>query len=426
MHDQAPEKREKRDLILIAKDELITCPNDEHQFPLDQGLAEQTVRRLEHDYREQLDNLRARLNRELRAEYELALSQRAEQIRAEEAEKLRIGQIELTEKMRLNQAQIQQLEEKLVGQTRENLKLETLLRELKEQHTWALDRKAAETREAVRNEAFAQAEERFRTKFAEEQEQMRLKQEELRRQRDDALRTAEELKRRMEQGSQQTQGETLELLLEATLPHRFPSDRFSPVAKGVHGADIIHTVITADGRICGSITWETKNAQNWNRKWIEKLRQDLIDNKSEFGVLVTAALPEEIIGFGQVDGIWICGLSCWYGLALALRQQLVRLELARASAEGRKEKLDVVYRYLTGPEFRERITTVVNTFVAMQSQLAKERRALQKQWKEREKQIESVLENFSSIYGDLQGMIGSVNLPTITPLELPESEVEEE
>jgi hypothetical protein len=148
----------------------------------------------------------------------------------------------------------------------------------------------------------------------------------------------------------------------------------------------------------------------------------MIANKSEFGVLVSTVLPPGVNHFGLIEGLWVCDLTVWPILASTLRQQLMALTFARLSAQGRDTKMEILYRYLTGPEFRERVNAILRTFVGMQEQLEKEKRALIKQWGAREKQIETVINGLSGMYGDLQGIIGSASLPEISSLKLEEPE----
>ncbi|MBV8276693.1 MAG: DUF2130 domain-containing protein [Verrucomicrobia bacterium] len=313
---------------------------------------------------------------------------------------------------------IQEIRNQLTEKNASEINLKQAIEELKLSHQEALLKASTEARQAAAAEALQKAEQEMKQRFDEELESLRLKQRELEKQRDDAKQVAEELRRRMAQGSQQTQGEVLELILERELANRFGSDRIEPISKGVFGADVVQHVLSADGRLCGSITWETKNAQNWNPKWLAKLRTDMIANKSEFGVLVSTVLPEGVNHFGFVDGLWVCDLTVWPVLASTLRQQLMALTFARLSAEGRDAKMEIVYRYLTGPEFRERVNAILRTFVGMKEQLEREKRALIKQWGAREKQIETVIDGLSGMYGDLQGIIGSASLPEISSLKL--------
>jgi hypothetical protein len=313
---------------------------------------------------------------------------------------------------------IDEIRRQLSEKSAAEFELQQSIEALKAEQNLALAKAAADAREQSRIEAMSWAEKTLGETFEQKLAGLRLKQRELEKQRDDAKQAADELRRRMEQGSQQAQGEALELTLEAELAFRFPTDRVEPIANGAYGADILHTVVTADGRNCGSITWETKNAQSWNSKWLEKLRTDVISSKSEFGVLVSTALPEGVKYFDQIDGMYVCSLSVWFAVAAMLRQQIINLAFARASAEGRDQKMDVVYRYLTGPEFRERVNAIIQTFVGMQDQLNQEKRALMKHWSRREKQIQTVLDGLSGMYGDLQGIIGTASLPEIETLEI--------
>ena len=403
-------RQNEPDEIVIKLSEQICCPFDTtHQFPLRQGLQESTIHQL-------LDRF-ARQRAELRIELEAAL-------RHELEAHAKVREKELNEQNELLQQRLEDFRDQLAQSAQSEHRLKESLDQLKQEQGIAIEKAVAKVREAMRAEATLQAERSFREKFEGELEKLRLKQAELEKQRDDALRTAEELKRRMEQGSQQAQGEVLELALERELPIRFPTDQITPVSKGIYGADLVQTVVSPSGQTCGSITWETKNAQNWNSKWIEKLRYDMIANKSEFAVLVTMVLPPEIRHFGQLNGIWVCDLPSWPGLATVLRLQVLNLAAARASAEGRDQKMDILYKYLTGPEFRERVNAVMHTFIQMQDQLNREKRAISKHWSTREKQVQKVLEGMAGMYGDLQGIIGKTSLPEIEALELAYGEEE--
>ncbi len=93
-----------------------------------------------------------------------------------------------------------------------------------------------------------------------------MREAEFRKKIDDAHKANEDLKRKLEQGSQQLQGEVLELELEDMLTHAYPLDQVEAVAKGVRGADVVHTVILRSGTVAGKIIWETKRAENWSNK----------------------------------------------------------------------------------------------------------------------------------------------------------------
>ena len=234
---------------------------------------------------------------------------------------------------------------------------------------------------------------------------------------EDLRKSLAEAKRKSEQGSMETQGEALELDLEANLNSHFPHDGISPVPKGIRGADVIQTVHNESMVDCGSIIWETKNTKAWNSAWIDKLKDDQRAIGANLAVLVSRELPEGVKAFGHVDGIWVASLASYIPLAMALRQQLVQVTFARSASEGKSEKMELVYAYLSGDAFRHKVEAIVETFVGMQEQLNKEKRAYARLWKEREKQIERIIENTAGMYGDVRGLIGSA-VPEIQALTL--------
>ena len=227
----------------------------------------------------------------------------------------------------------------------------------------------------------------------------------------------EDAKRKSEQGSQETQGEALELDLEHKLKHQFPQDEISPVSKGVRGADIIHSVTNNQMEFCGKILWEAKNTKSWSQAWIQKLKDDQMANSANISILVSTVLPEGIKSFAQIDGVWVCSVANALPLVSALREQLIQLNFARASAKGKDEKMEMMFQYLTGDEFRQRIETIVSAFDSLQMQIMRERRAMEKQWREREKQIERIMLNTTGMHADVKGIFGN-SVQDVKALEL--------
>ncbi len=215
-----------------------------------------------------------------------------------------------------------------------------------------------------------------------------------------------DLKQKADQGSQQTQGEVLELLLEDQLRARFPLDIIEPIGKGESGADVLQHVRDDGGQICGKILWESKRTKNWQDPWLAKLRGDQRDAGADLAVIASVALPKEVTHFDHIDGIWVSSLSCVLPVTAALRQALVQLAFARRAGEGQETKVQQVYAYLTGPRFRQRVETIVEKFTDMQEDFEKERRVITKQWAKREEQIRMVLDATAGMYGDLQGIAG--------------------
>jgi hypothetical protein len=253
------------------------------------------------------------------------------------------------------------------------------------------------------------------------EENHKLKDMEKDKQLEDMKKQIEELKRKAEQGSQKIQGEVLELELEKILKDEFQFDEIEPVSAGIRGGDIIHTVKTQSGRICGKILWESKRTKNWSDAWIQKLKDDQREAKADLAVIVSEALPRGFSHFRQIDGVWVTDLPSVLSLAVALRFLLIQIATTRELQTGKEEKMEIVYNYLTGPEFRNRVQAIVEAFISLKRDLDSEKRAMENIWAKREKQIEKVVLNISGMHGDLEGIVGAT-LPTIKLLELTEGD----
>jgi hypothetical protein len=219
-------------------------------------------------------------------------------------------------------------------------------------------------------------------------------------------RQIEELKRKAEQGSQQLQGEVLELDLESQLKAKFPRDTIEPVPKGQFGGDIIQRVFGPHGNLCGTLLWESKRTKNWSDGWLAKLREDQRAAKADLALIVSTALPRGIDGFDLVEGIWIVEPRYFIPVATALRQSIIELAAVRQTREGQQTKMGMVYEYLTGPRFRQRVEAIVEQFAEMHEDLDKERRTMTRLWAKREEQIRGVIDSTAGMYGDLQGIAG--------------------
>lgn len=296
-------------------------------------------------------------------------------------------------------AEAQQLQAQFIRKQRE---LDDAKRELE----LTVERRVQESITAAREQAKLQAEEELKLKLLEREQTI-----------SSMHRQIEELKRRSEQGSQQLQGEVLELELEELLRAKFPFDTIDPVPKGEFGGDLLHRVTTPVGQPAGIILWETKRTKNWSDTWLPKLREDQRSARAELAVIVSHALPQGITSFDLVEGIWVAGPRYALPLALALRSSLIELSLARQAREGQQTKMELVYDYLLGPRFKQRIEAIVEKFTAMQSDLEKERRSMMRLWSKREEQIRLVIDTTVGMYGDLQGIAGQ-SLQAIEGLEL--------
>lgn len=282
------------------------------------------------------------------------------------------------------------------------------LKEEREAFEVEMARKLDAERTTIRQQMTQQLDEQNRLKFAEREKII-----------EDLRREMEALQRKATQGSQQTQGEVMELDLAVNLDAAFPSDRFEAVSKGVRGADVAQTVISPTGRNCGIILYESKRTKSWADAWVPKLKEDMRNAKAELGVIVTETLPEGIKRFGLVDGVWVTDYTSVLPLASSLRFTLHQIAIAKLTQDGAKEKAALLYSYLTGAEFRQRVEGVIEAFTTMKEDLDAEKRALTKHWAKREKQLGQVVENMASMFGDIQGISGNA-LPDIKALALPE------
>jgi hypothetical protein len=237
----------------------------------------------------------------------------------------------------------------------------------------------------------------------------------------DMRRQIEDLNRKSEQGSQQAQGEVLEVELEAILRATFRFDDFDPVGKGVKGGDVLHTIRTELGHPCGTVLWEAKRTKNWSDGWITKLKEDQRAAKADLGVIITTTLPKGIRGIGQIEGVWVADFASIIPLATAIRAIVSQVAQARAALSGKNEKMELLYSYLSGPGFKQRIEAIVESFERMRKDLNGEKIAFQRIWAKRETELTGVIHTTSGLWGDLQGLIGT-SLPHIKNLELPHEE----
>jgi hypothetical protein len=219
------------------------------------------------------------------------------------------------------------------------------------------------------------------------------------------------------QGSQQTQGEALELRLEEDLSRLFPADDFEPVPKGIRGADLIQRVRSASGKLAGTILWEFKQTKTWSDDWIYKLKEDQRELSAEIAAIVTSTLPRTLNHMGTVENIWVAQPHLAKCLAHSLREQILQVHQARATNLIPEDQKENVFRYLTGTKFRQSIEGQIETVSSLLEDLHKEKRAFVKAWASREQQLNQLLNFKASLYGDLQGILGK-SLPSISHLEM--------
>ena len=260
-------------------------------------------------------------------------------------------------------------------------------------------------------------------KTSDEQNELKL------RQKDEQLRQLQEqlqiAQRKAEQGSMQLQGEVQELAIEEYLVDRYPFDVIEEIKKGARGGDCIQVVHTREVQNCGKIYYESKRTKDFQKSWIEKFKADMRTKGVDVGVLVTEVLPSELDRMGLYEGVWVCTFEEFKGLSSVLRESIIKLHHAKKGEENKTDKMSLLYSYLTSTEFSMQIEAIVEGFTQMQSDLDGEKRSMARIWKQREKQIEKVLENTIGMYGSIKGIAGNA-IGHVKALELPYSDVEEE
>ncbi len=259
---------------------------------------------------------------------------------------------------------------------------------------------------------------RFKEKLHQEMEsqnEMRFREKE--QQLEQLKKQLQEAQRKVELGSQQLQGEVQELAIEEYLKMQFPLDDILEVKKGAYGGDCLQIVHTREMQNCGKIYYESKRTKEFQRTWIEKFKADMRRENADVGVIVSEAMPKELERMGLLEGVWICTFEEFKALCAVLRESVIKVQNARKSQENKQDKMSLLYHYLTSSEFKMQIEAIVEGFVQMQSDLDSEKRAMQRLWKQREKQIQKVLENTIGMYGSLKGIAGNA-IGDVKALEL--------
>ena len=373
-------------------DNSIKCPGCGQTIEITQILREQLEKENQESFQKKLTEVQKNAEDKIRKELE-------------EKSLLEVKELKTS---------LEEKEQKLSQMREEELKLRETKRKLEEREKdleLETQRKIDEERKKIEYEVLKRADDQHRLKDLEKEKTIQ-----------DLKKSLDEAQRKANQGSQQTQGEVLELDLENTLRIAFPNDQIEPVGKGVKGADVRQIVRSPRGIICGTVLWESKRTKAWTDEWLTKLKDDLRAEKSDIPVIVSTTLPKEAeSGFGVKDGVWIVNYNLIIPLAVILRKSLLDVGYQKAISTNQGRKADLLYEFITGTEFRQQVEALVEVFSEMQDQLNKEKVAFEKIWKNREGQIKRLVSSTVNIYGGAQGLVGS-SMPQIKGLELLESE----
>jgi hypothetical protein len=398
---------------------IISCPKCKTEIKLTESLAAPLIESTRREFEKQLAQKDADIAKRetLLRDREESLSKAKETIDVQVAEKLKQERAKIiaeeakkaklalgtdldqkTKEITELQEILRQRDVKLAEAQKAQAELIRKQRELddaKREMELTVEKRIQEGLTTVREQARKEAEEQLKLKVMEKEQTIAAMQKQI-----------EELKRKSEQGSQQLQGEVQELALEELLSTKFPRDIIEPVPKGEHGGDILHRVSGPFGQTCGTILWESKRTKNWSDSWLGKLREDQRAAKAEIAVIVSQALPKGVETFELIDGVWVTHPRAALPVAMSLRNTLIEVACSRQSTEGQQTKMEMVYQYLTGPSFRQRVQAIVEAFSSMHEDLEKEKRVITKQWAKREEQIHRVMQATVGMYGDLQGIAG--------------------
>lgn len=414
-----------------AHEPTLHCPNCNHEIRLTESLAAPLLEETRQRFQAQLaakDAEVAKKTEALRNEQD-AIAKAREQIEHQVAQRLQAerGQLVAVEAKKAREAVARDLQTKDVetAELRKALEVNNLkLAEAQQAHADFL-RKQRELESAQREldltvEKRVQASvDEIRAKAKQESDEAaRLKVLEKDQTIESMTRTIEELRRKAEQGSQQSQGEVFELELEELLRGKFPMDAIEPVAKGELGADVVQQVNGSIGQPAGMILWESKHTKAWSDGWLAKLREDQRRCGADVALIVSHALPKHIEHFDLLDGVWVAHPRCALAVAVALRQSLIEISSSRLVQQGQQTKMEQAYHYLTGNKFRQRVEAVVEKFNDMREDLDKERKFMGRQWAKRETQIVAVIESTVGMVGDLQAIAGKA-MPEIASLDTP-------
>ncbi len=371
----------------------VLCPNCKHPVEISEAIKHQVEEQI-------LTTERGKFKAEL-AKARLEAEEKAtDRIKEELGFKLKDSQNEIEEERKRNK----ELSERLLEMTK-------AMRELSkkdDERELEMQKRLAEEEEKIRRNAQKKAEDEQHGKIAEKDKQLQ-----------DALKEIDEMKRKLQQGSQQTQGEAFELEFEAVLRGAFPNDKILPVGKGVKGADIIQEVWDSKGNFNGKILWELKNTKNWQESWVEKLKGDKRGVKAEEAVLISEILPMDMKTAGFRNGIWVTSRQFVLTLAAILRAKLIEIHYVKQSVQAKDGKMELMYAYLSGTEFKHRVEAIIEAFTNMQLEIEKEKRYFSSKWARDEKNIRLVIDNTYGMHGDLKAIIGRV-LPQIKGLDLSE------
>jgi hypothetical protein len=418
---------------MIQNQNTIDCP----QCGTTINIEKVITGRLEAQYKEQLAKERTKIEQES-AKKEALLLEKQNEFEDKVKKQNEIFQERLNKERDLIQAQLkeqlgtkikEEFEQQLQAQKEElkeksevlsqykakEIELERLKRQVKEEKQnleLEFEKRIVKEREEYEEAIVRREVQRSELRLKEKDKQL-----------EDQKKLIEEMKRKSEQGSMQMQGEVMELAIEEMIKREFPYDDVAEVGKGVRGADVLQTVRNEMNQACGVIIIESKRTKSFSNDWIPKLKDDMRSSGADIALLITEVLPKEIEKFGELNGVWICNYQDSLGLMYVLRQMIIKTHFSKLAKVNKSDKMELLYHFLTGDEFKNQVTAIVEGFTTMKEDLEREKRSMQSLWKRRDKQIEKVIDNTIDMYSSIKGIAGNAIQP-ISQLELPDGDEE--
>jgi len=389
-------KKEYRDELKKEKEKF-----DSQSIALEkerEALLEEKARQKEEIAQKVTDEVKAKVK-----EKELALKKK---LKAEAEEEQSSALSSLRDELDEKSSKIKELNKTTIEFEKLKREKDELEESLKAESEKELNRKLQEEKERIKKE---------------ESDKNELKLKELEKKLADQKSLTEEMQRKHEQGSMQTQGEVQEMAIEEWLAEKFPLDTVQEIKKGERGADCLQIVNTRTHQNCGTIYYESKRSKSFQAGWIEKFKADIREKNANIGVLVTEVMPSDMQRLGLKDGVWVCSYDEFKGLCTVLRESIIQISSAIVTQENKGDKMGMLYDFLTSNEFKLQIEAIVEGFTQMQSDLISEQRAMRNIWKKREKQLDKVLLNTTDMYGAIRGIAGNA-VQTISLLELSSDE----
>ncbi|MEM0135263.1 MAG: DUF2130 domain-containing protein [Thermoplasmatales archaeon] len=380
------------------EEDMVICPKCGAEIQVSTALRESIESKANELY-----------EKKLKIDLEKKLSEEREKIKEEINEEMNSKLAEMEDKVSVKEKYLQEARKLESEERKKRIEMEEKIMEQK----LASERQIEEERKKIQEKLRKEYDDEYNLERRENQQKI-----------EGLMKKVQELSQKLEQGSQQIQGEALEEELEDRVKAAFSYDSITSIPQGSKGPDLIQTVRNSNGIESGKIAWEAKRTKDWNEDWVGKLKEDLVTYGAEVGIIVTKTLPKDISTFGTRNGVLVTGFENAIPLATIARMNLIEIARQKRLGDSSNETRDILYRYLTSTQFRQKVEAVADGIVRMKSDIDTERRSMERQWSKRTKEIERAMVNFSGMFGDLQGIIGK-NLPNVKTLGISDEDLEE-